>query len=80
MSESIKRRTQALSTRRDAKELRTLLETALVDLTALRATVATNVTDVATLAAKLDDDAGVTDTDYEAGLTAAAPSALTLTS
>jgi len=66
------------------------IEQAVVDLTALRATVAANVTDVATLAGALDTlatklnaDGGVTDEDYSAvnaaAVTASAPSALTVT-
>lgn len=90
MSESVSRRTNAMSIGADARQLRKLLDAALADNTALRATIAANVTDIAalatavdTLAAKLNADAGVTDTDYSTGnaaaVTGSAPSALTLT-
>lgn len=68
--------------------LNAVLDAIVADLTALRATVAANVVDVAaldtaidTLIAKLNLDAGVTDADYAgaADLTSSAPSALTTT-
>jgi hypothetical protein len=88
---SIKQRIGAMPDHRDAKELKKVLDAILVDLTALRTTVAANVTDVAalagavdTLATKLNADLGVTDEDYSAAnaaaVTASAPSALTTTS
>lgn len=90
MSESIVQRVNSMPGN-TGRDLKFVLDTILADLTALRATVATNVTDVAalaanldTLATKLNSDAGVTDTDYDttnaAGVTASAPSALTTTS
>lgn len=91
MSESIGQRTNSMSIGVDAAALRALYDAQLADITALRATVATLVTDNATLAAavdtmaaKLNADGGVTDTDYATGnaaaVTAASPSALTVTS
>lgn len=90
MSESIGQRTNSMAIAPDASAMRRVLEAQLVDITALRATVATLVTDnaalaaaVDTLAAKLNADDGVTDADYSvvnvAAITAASPSALTLT-
>lgn len=67
MSKSIKQRTAAMSEINDAKQVRTLLDAALSDITALRTALNTAMT-------KLNADAGVTDTNY-----AAAP-ALTLLS
>ena len=87
MSESISKRLAGLSSVNDAGELRTLLETALVDLAALRVTVAALVVDVAsgvanhnTLIAKLNLDEGITDVNYAAATaqTSEAPDALTL--
>jgi hypothetical protein len=90
MSESISRRVKGVRDQKAASNLEKLLDAVLADLTALRSTVAANVTDVAalaanvdTLAAKLNADGGVTDEDYDetnaAGVTASAPSALTTT-
>ena len=71
----------------DVKALVTELTAARVDLAALRTTLAAAVTDIAamksahdTLIAKLNLDAGVTDTDYAqtAALTGSAPEALTV--
>jgi hypothetical protein len=70
MAQSIKQRTNNLANYHDATELKALLDAILVDLTALR-------TAQIGLAAKLDDDATVTDTNYEALWT---PAALTTTS
>ena len=87
MSESISKRIAGMSAVNDAGELRKLLETALVDMAALRVTVAALVVDVAagvanhnTLIAKLNADAGITDTDYAVATaqTSEAPDALTL--
>ncbi len=91
MSESIKERVSGLCVNSDKKELQKLLDAALVDSAALRTIIAANVTDIAALAvavdvltAKLNSDAGVTDTNYSvvnaAAVTASAPSALTLIS
>ena len=89
MSQSIKQRMGAISNGKDAAELRKVLEAVLVDLTALRSTVAALVTDNAnrvanhnTLIAKLNADDGVTDADYAAATaaTSSAPSALTTSS
>lgn len=44
-NKSIKNRTGALSNKRDAEDLRVLLEAALADLTALRAQLAQLITD-----------------------------------
>lgn len=90
MSQSVKGRTGAMAGGKDSRELRPLLEAMLADLTALRATIATNVTDVAALAtavdvlaAKLNSDSGVNDTDFSvvnaAAVTAAPPSTLITT-
>jgi hypothetical protein len=54
---SIKKSTAGMSDKAEAKETRRLLEAALADLTALRAAHLA-------LTAKLDADAGVTDTNY----------------
>lgn len=66
---SIKQQTAALSDKSDAKALRKLLEDVLADNTALRASIVA-------ITAKLDADAGVTDTNYAATTN---PAALTLT-
>lgn len=80
MSQSILDRLNASQLDQMSKaELRELLQAMFADLTAIRTTVAANVTDIAAIAAKLDLDGGVTDTDYAAGLTASAPAALTVT-
>lgn len=87
MSESIDKRLAGLAGVNDATQLRFLLKAVLVDNTALRATVALLVADVAagvanhnTLIAKLNSDGGVTDVDYAAATaqTSSAPSALTV--
>jgi len=70
MPESIKARMSALSDRITDRETRKLFEAILVDLTAIR-------TSVTTLTAKLDADAGVTDTNYA---TLCNPASLTTTS
>ena len=81
MAESINQRVYLSGTdQMTMAQMRDLLAAMLADLTALRATVAANVVDIDAIAAKLDADGGVTDTDYQAGITAAAPSALTTTS
>lgn len=86
MSQSIKHRTASLAVDNDKRQLRMLLEAMLADITALKATIAALVVDngnrVAnhnTLIAKLNLDAGVTDTNYAAATaaTSAAPSDLT---
>lgn len=66
---SIKQQTAALSDKSDAKVLRKLLEDSLADSAALRASIVA-------ITAKLDADAGVTDTNYAATTN---PAALTLT-
>lgn len=66
---SIKQQTAALSDKSEAKALRKLLEDVLADNTALRASIVA-------ITAKLDADAGVTDTNYAATTN---PAALTLT-
>lgn len=66
---SIKQQTATLSDKSDAKALRKLLEDVLADNTALRASIVA-------ITAKLDADAGVTDTNYAATTN---PAALTLT-
>ncbi|MBC3919165.1 hypothetical protein H8L32_16860 [Undibacterium sp. CY18W] len=59
MPESIKQRTNAMATHRDAEAVRFLITALRADVAALRtALIATN--------AKLDNDAGVTDTNYGA--------------
>lgn len=91
MSQSVKQRMNAINGTRQSQELRHLFEAILTDLTAIRSTVAANVTDIDSLAtavdvlaAKLNADAGVDDTDYSdtnaAAVTAAAPNALTTNS
>ena len=65
MAQSIKQRTQGLSIRRDARELKFLLDAALTDLAASK-------TAFDTLVAKMNLDTGIGDDDY------AAPGALTL--
>ena len=87
---SIKRRIGAMPSKADAREVRPLLDAVLTDLTELRTELAAAVADVKrvagaldTLATKLNADAGVTDTNYATGnsaaITAATPGALTLT-
>lgn len=66
---SIKQQIGTLSDKSDAKALRKLLEDLLADNTALRASIVA-------ITAKLDADAGVTDTNYAATTN---PAALTLT-
>lgn len=87
MGESITQRLGARQTHVLPSDERKLLDAILVDLAALRAEVAKLVTDMGsritdhnTLVAKLNLDAGVTDTNYAAATaqTAAAPAALTL--
>lgn len=70
MAESIRERLQTHSPRVEVAELRKLLEAAQADLAALRASIVA-------ITAKLDADAGVTDTNYAATTN---PAALTLTS
>lgn len=69
MSESIRERLQTHSPRVEVAELRKLLEAAQADLAELRAAIVA-------ITAKLDADAGVTDTNYAATTN---PAALTLT-
>lgn len=69
MAESIRERLQTHSPRVEVAELRKLLEAAQADLAALRASIVA-------ITAKLDADAGVTDTNYAATTN---PAALTLT-
>lgn len=64
MAESVKQRMGALSNNGDAKELKKLIDCVQVDVTAL-------ATAVDVLAAKLNADAGVTDTDYSVANAAA---------
>lgn len=69
MAESIRERLQTHSPRVEVAEFRKLLEAAQADLAALRASIVA-------ITAKLDADAGVTDTNYAATTN---PAALTLT-
>jgi len=91
MSESIKQRVGGMADRSDAAELRKLFDAAQADLASLRTQIIAINDDVGAIrtslvaiTAKLDLDAGVTDTDYAtndpAAITAADPGALTLTS
>lgn len=89
MSESIKRRTGAMSVNSDSIELRKLYEALLADNAAqkvvidlLVADMELRVSDHNTLATKLNSDAGVTDEDYAASTaqTSSASGALTLVS
>ncbi|HEU0080236.1 MAG TPA: hypothetical protein VFQ76_21495 [Longimicrobiaceae bacterium] len=57
---------------RAGESLEGMLRAVIADLEALRTAVTAQGVDITAIAAKLDDDAGVTDTDYEAGLTHAA--------
>lgn len=66
---SIKQQTATFKDKREAKAQRELLEAVLADNTALRASIVA-------ITAKLDADAGVTDTNYAATTN---PAALTLT-
>lgn len=59
VDKSIKVRTNALSNAADARELKALLDAIRADQLALKASIVG-------IAAKLDDDATVTDTNYEA--------------
>ena len=63
MSKSIKLRTAAMANKEDAKQVKVLLDAVLADQAALRA-------NFNTLRAKLNLDAGVTDTDYAAATAA----------
>lgn len=56
---SIKNRTAACAVTSDAQEMKYLLDAALADLTMIK-------TAYAALVAKLNADAGITDTDYAA--------------
>jgi len=87
MSESIKKRLQAVSSNKDSKELQFLLTSILTDLTALKTTVDAGVVDITaldtsidTLIGKMNSDGGITDTDYAgaAAMTASASDTLTL--
>ena len=69
MAEKITQRTNAMANKADGKQTKALLDAALADLTALRSAYVA-------LTAKLDADAGVTDTDYNT----LDPAALTLES
>lgn len=81
MAESITQRVNLTGTDQMTKaQMRALLNAMLADLTALRATVAANVVDIAAAMAKLDADGAITATDYVSDLTAEAPDALTTTS
>lgn len=75
---------QAIGSKPDSRELRPLFEAILTDITASRTALLTLATSVDTLAAKLNADAGVTDTNYSTGnaaaVTAAAPTTFTLKS
>ena len=57
MSESIKQRINAIPDNLTGRELKKVLDAILVDMTALR-------TSITAVTAKLDADAGVTDTNY----------------
>ena len=76
MGQSVKRRINGIANKNDAFELRKLLDAARADIVALRADVAAVRTALIGALAKLDDDATVTDTNYEALWT---PAALTST-
>lgn len=71
-TKSIKKILAKQPDKRTASELRTLYEAALTDLGALNTAVAALIADHNTLRAKLNLDAGVTDTDYAAS-TATSP-------
>lgn len=64
MGQSVKRRTNAIANKNDSAEIRKLLEAVLADLAALRADMASRITDWNTLVAKLNADTGVADTNY----------------
>ena len=68
MAAKIKEYAPTFADHRETEALRTLLNAALADLTVLR-------TQFVALLVKMDDDAGITDADYESTLT---PAALTL--
>lgn len=56
-SQSIKQRTNAMANHRDGEQMRHVLTNILADITAIRASILL-------ITAKLDADAGVTDTNY----------------
>lgn len=70
MAESINRRTNAMANMADAKEVAALFKAIQADNMAVRAAMAT-------LLAKLDADAGVTDTNYAALATPTASAIVT---
>lgn len=81
MSESIKERIQTKAPAYSAYDHRLLLEAALTDLTALRAAFVALTAKLDVLTAKLNADAGVTDTNYATNFASTLdPAALTLTS
>lgn len=80
MPASINQRTSKLSDKQQAREHKALLDAALVDNAALRTAVTAITAKLDVLAAKLNADAGVTDTNYATNFAATCdPAALTLT-
>ena len=80
MSESIKQRLAKLADKRDARELRALLDATQTDLTNLRTAFVALTAKVDVLTAKLNADAGVTDTNYATDFASTLnPAALQLT-
>lgn len=81
MAESINQRLAKLADKADAKELRALLNAVLVDNAALRTSITAVTAKLDLLTAKLNADAGVTDTDYATNFASTCdPAALTLAS
>lgn len=80
MPESIRERLQAHNPRVEVAELRKLLEATQTDLAALRTAIFAITAKMDVLTAKLNADAGVTDTNYATNFAATCnPPALTLT-
>lgn len=77
---SIKQRTGAIHDKANARELRALLENVLTDNASLRTALIATLTKIDVLTAKLNADAGVTDTNYAVNFASTlTPAALTLT-
>jgi len=77
---SIKERAAVFSDKREAKELRELLNAALTDIAAQRTAIVALTAKLDVLTAKLNADAGVTDTNYATNFASTInPAALTLT-
>ncbi|PPC86323.1 MAG: hypothetical protein CTY37_06175 [Methylotenera sp.] len=77
---SISQRTGAISDKSDAREVRALIENVLADNTALRTALIATLEKIDVLTAKLNADAGVTDTNYAVNFASTlTPAALTLT-